>query len=191
MPDANLAATRGFRRPASRGDFAGGLATPSTAVAAHCLIGAWIIFGLFGRDPWKPDEAYTFGLVHSIVQSGDWIVPMLAGEPFMEKPPLFFASAAVFVQLFGNLFAPHDAARLATALYAGLTVLFAALTARKLYGADRGIACAVILIGCLGYLHSAHLLITDNALVAVRPRPPFRPADHFRRPRASGVRLRP
>jgi 4-amino-4-deoxy-L-arabinose transferase-like glycosyltransferase len=166
MTDANLAPTRGFPQSARHGGFDRGLAMPSAAVAAQCLIGAWIIFGLFGRDPWKPDEAYTFGLVHSIVQTGDWIVPTLAGEPFMEKPPLFFASAAMLVRLFGNLLAPHDAARLATALYCGLTILFAALTARKLYGNDRAMACALILIGCLGYLHAAHLLITDNALVA-------------------------
>lgn len=183
MADANLAAPRAFSPWASQG------VTVSTRLAAQCLIGAWIIFGLFARDPWKPDEAYTFGLVHSIVQTGNWTVPMLAGEPFVEKPPLFFVSAATFVQLFGNLFAPHDAARLATALYAGLTILFAALTARKLYGADRAIACALILIGCLGYLHSAHLLITDNALLAGIAIALYGLANLLERPGAGGIVL--
>ena len=52
--------------------------------------------GLLGRDPWKPDEAYSFGLVYHILQSGDWVIPTLAQEPFMEKPPLFYLTAALF-----------------------------------------------------------------------------------------------
>jgi len=136
------------------------------SLASYGVIAAWILFGLFGRDPWKPDEAYTFGLVNHILQTGDWVVPTLAGEPFMEKPPLFFVSAAMFVRLFGSLLTPHDAARLASALFVGLSLLFAALTACRLYGNDRALACALILVGCIGYLQPAHLLITDNALVA-------------------------
>src|SRR5436309_1561230 len=136
------------------------------SLASYGVIAAWILFGLFGRDPWKPDEAYTFGLVNHILQTGDWVVPTLAGEPFMEKPPLFFVSAAMFVRLFGSLLTPHDAARLASALFVGLSLLFAALTACRLYGNDRALACALILVGCIGDLQPAHLLITDNALVA-------------------------
>ena len=130
------------------------------------LLGAWLAAGLFGRDPWKPDEAYTFGLVHHIVASGDWVVPTLAGEPFMEKPPLFFVSAALFAQAFGAGLALPDAMRLACALYAGLTLLFVALAARELYGRDTAVAAALLLMGCIGYFHTAHLLVTDNALVA-------------------------
>ena len=58
----------------------------------------WIFPGLIGRDPWKPDEAYSFGLVYHILQTGDWVVPTLAGEPFMEKPPIFFLTAAFFAR---------------------------------------------------------------------------------------------
>lgn len=57
---------------------------------------AWILPGLIGHDPWKPDEAYSFGIVYHILQTGNWIVPTLAGEPFMEKPPLFYITAALF-----------------------------------------------------------------------------------------------
>jgi 4-amino-4-deoxy-L-arabinose transferase-like glycosyltransferase len=60
------------------------------------LCAVWIFTGLFPHDPWKPDEAYTFGLVLHILQTGDWVVPTLAGEPFMEKPPAFFVTAAAF-----------------------------------------------------------------------------------------------
>lgn len=130
------------------------------------VLAAWVGFGLIGHDPWKPDEAYTFGLVYHIVQSGDWLVPTLAGEPFVEKPPLFFVTAALFAQLFGGLLPLHDAARLASGFYVALTLLFSGLTARELYGPGRGFAAALLLAGCLGYLVHAHQLITDNTLVA-------------------------
>ena len=39
---------------------------------------AWTLLGLLGHDPWKPDEAHTFGVVYQMLQNGDWVVPMLA-----------------------------------------------------------------------------------------------------------------
>lgn len=123
------------------------------------LLAAWVLLGLFGRDPWKPDEAYSFGLVWHILQTGDWIVPTLGGEPFMEKPPLFYVTAALFAKLFGWLLPLHDAARLASAFYVGLTLWAVAKAARSP-------AAALWLVACLGYVHHAHLLITDNSLVA-------------------------
>src|ERR1700688_2852132 len=85
------------------------------ALFAFCL--SWLVLGLIGHDPWKPDEAYTLGLVYHIVHSGDWVVPALAGEPFIEKPPLYFVTAALFAKAFSWLVPLHDGARLATAFY--------------------------------------------------------------------------
>lgn len=130
------------------------------------VLAAWVLLGLAGHDPWKADEAYTFGLVWHILETGDWIVPTLGGEPFMEKPPVFFITAAAMAKLFGWLLPVHDAARLAAGLYTGLALLFAGLAARRLYGPGAGIAAALLLAACLGYVHHAHQLITDTALVA-------------------------
>jgi 4-amino-4-deoxy-L-arabinose transferase-like glycosyltransferase len=46
--------------------------------------------GLTGHDPWKQDEAYTFGIIRNMVASGDLVVPRVAADPFMEKPPAFY-----------------------------------------------------------------------------------------------------
>jgi 4-amino-4-deoxy-L-arabinose transferase-like glycosyltransferase len=139
------------------GEALGGFGAGTLVLA---LFAAWLLPGLFGHDPWKPDEAYTFGLVYHIVENGDWLVPTLAGEPFMEKPPLFFWTAALFARAFGGLMPLHDAARLASVFYAALTLVFTWLAA------DRRIAAPLLLAGCLGYLQHAHQLITDNALLA-------------------------
>ncbi len=167
MIDVNTGVARdGFWRGALPDGFSISTAVSGRRLALYSLIGAWMLFGLFGRDPWKPDEAYTFGIVNHIVQTGDWVVPRLAGEPFMEKPPLFFFTSATFVELLGDVLSPPDAARLATAFYVGLTLLFAGLAASTLYGRARALPCVVILIGCIGYLHPAHLLFTDHAMLA-------------------------
>lgn len=132
-------------------------------VSLLCL--AWILPGLIGHDPWKPDEAYTFGLVYSILHGGSWVVPTLAGEPFMEKPPIFYLTAAATAWLFSPPLALHDAARLATGFYMALTFLFTGLTGRELYGKNYGAVSALLLLGCFGLVVRSHQLITDVALL--------------------------
>lgn len=133
---------------------------------AAALAALWLLPGLFGHDPWKPDEAYTFGLVLHVLQTGDWVVPTLAGEPFLEKPPIFFVTAALFAKLFGAFLPLHDAARLATAFYMGLTFLFIALSARRLYGPGMAGPAVLLLAGSIGLIDRGHQLITDTAQLA-------------------------
>ena len=132
-------------------------------LALLCLV--WLGTGLIGHDPWKSDDAISFGLIYSMLQNGDWLVPTLAGEPFMDKPPLFYWTAALFAKLFSSLLPLHDGARLASGFYSALTLLFIGLAGRKLYGENRGWAAVTILIGCLGMLVRAHEMITDLALL--------------------------
>src|SRR6185503_1195136 len=99
---------------------------------------AWIIPGLVGHDPWKPDEAHTFGVVYEIIRGGSWVVPSLAGEPFLDKPPLFYLTAAATAQLFSIVLPLHDGARLATGLWMAVTFAFTALAGREFYGARYG-----------------------------------------------------
>ncbi len=130
------------------------------------LCALWIFPGLIGRDPWKPDEAYGFGLVYHILQTGDWVVPTLAGEPFMEKPPIFFLTAAFFAHIFQAWLPLHDGARMATAFYMALTFLVVGLSARELYSAGKGWLAVLVLMGCIGLVDRGHLMITDIAQLA-------------------------
>lgn len=139
--------------------------TPATAVTLGLLCLIWLLTGLIGHDPWKPEDAYSFGIIYSMLQSGNWLVPTLAGEPFMSNPPLYYWTAALFAKLFSPLLSLHDGARLASGFYGALTLLFLGLSGRKLYGENRGWAAAVILIGSLGMLVRAHQIITDMALL--------------------------
>lgn len=140
--------------------------TPAKAFLLGLLCLIWLGTGLVGHDPWKPDEVSGFGLIYSMLQNGDWLAPTIAGEPFMDKPPLFYWTAALFAKLFSPLLPLHDGARLASGFYTALTLLFVGLAGRKLYGENRGWAAVIILIGCLGMLVSAHQMTTDLALLA-------------------------
>ena len=126
----------------------------------------WIVPGIFGRDPWKADEPYTVALVSDMLRTGDWTVPSLTGETFLEKPPLVYLTAAGFGLLLSPPLQMHEAARLATVLFMSITVLFLALTARELYGRESGAAAAILLIGCVHLQTTAHKLITDVGMLA-------------------------
>ena len=64
-------------------NFALPLALPFLAL----LVFAYLLPGLVGHDPWKPEDAIGIGIVHQMLEHGQWIVPHLAGEPFLEDGP--------------------------------------------------------------------------------------------------------
>ena len=130
------------------------------------ICAAWILPGLIGHDPWKPDEVSTFGLVYHILQGGSWIAPMLTGEPYIDDPPLFVLTAALLAHIFSPLLELHDGARLAAGLYVALAFAFTAGAGRELHGRGRGWVATLILLGSPGLLIRGHLMIPDTALLA-------------------------
>lgn len=133
-------------------------------IALLCL--AWIVPGLVGHDPWKPDEAFTFGVVYELLKGGSWVVPHLAGEVFLHEPPFYHLTAAASAILFSPLLPLHDAARLATGFYMGLAIVFCGLASRELHGVRHGLIAVLLLIGCFGLVVRSHQLITDIAAFA-------------------------
>jgi len=162
------------------------LVTQRSLLAALLCI-AWILPGLIGHDPWKPDEAHTFGVVYEILRGGSWVVPALAGEPFLDKPPLFYLTAAAMAKLFSFALPLHDAARLATGLWMAITFAFTAVAGRELYGVRYGAISALLLLGCFGFVMRAHLLIADMALLAGFAMSYYGFAAALRRPRLGGL----
>ena len=129
-----------------------------------CL--AWLIPGLVGHAPWKSDEAATFGIVYHILQTGEWLVPTLAGEPDLSFGPLYYWTAALFAKLFSWALPVYDAARLASGFYMALTLAATAMAARELYGPSMPRLALALLIGSVGLLIHAHEMATDTALLA-------------------------
>jgi 4-amino-4-deoxy-L-arabinose transferase-like glycosyltransferase len=133
--------------------------------AIAILVCIWLIPGLIGHDPWKADEPYSFGMVYHIITTGDWVVPTVAGEPFMEKPPLFYITASILARIVSPFLPLHDGARLACAFYMAITFAFTALAARELFGKGYGRIAVLILMGSIGLVNHAHKLMTDVSLL--------------------------
>lgn len=90
-------------------------ALPRVVLLAICLIFA--ATGLFGRDPWKNEDAAGFGVMYTLAHGGlsDWLQPNVFGRPMPDDGPLMYWLGALSIRLFGALLGAPDAARLVTA----------------------------------------------------------------------------
>jgi len=131
---------------------------------ALCLL--YLLPGMVGHDPWKPDDAIHFGVAYSLLSGGDWLTPHLAGQPFLNNPPLYYWVAALCGKLFGGLLPLHDAIRLASALFG--IILFAAIggTAHRLFGEKAGSMATLVMLGSLGLVVHLHDTQPQIALLA-------------------------
>jgi len=132
---------------------------------------AYLLPGVLGHDPWKQDETYTFGIIQHMLETGDWVVPTNAGAPFMEKPPLYAWVATSLAWLLQRVMPLHDAARLASALFAALGFAFTARAARVASGAAswfdaRVIGPVALCASTLVVVKHVHDMMTDVALFA-------------------------
>jgi 4-amino-4-deoxy-L-arabinose transferase-like glycosyltransferase len=131
------------------------------------LCTAWILLGLFGHDPWKPDDATALGIAYDMIKQGDWIVPHLAGTPVPDRPPLFYAFAAATATVFRDFFPPHDGARIAVGLALGGTMWLLSLAGREVYGRAFRWLPALLFIGSIGLWDRGHQLSPEiGALLA-------------------------
>ncbi|MGE5169179.1 MAG: ArnT family glycosyltransferase [Rudaea sp.] len=125
------------------------------------LVFAWIALGLTGHDPWKFEDATTFGIAWEMAQRGDYVVPHLAGEVYLRNPPLVPALAALSERLFSPPLEPFDAARIAAGAALAVALLFTALAGGELSGPRNRWLPVLILIGSVGLWDRAHVLSAE------------------------------
>lgn len=141
-------------------------ASVTRAVVLLLLVIAYLVPGLLGHDPWKADEPYTFGVVHHMLRSGDWIVPAVGGEPFVEKPPLYYWMAGATAMAASSWLPLHDAARLASPIFVVLSLAAAAGAARLCWGEGAGALSVLLFLGTLGLESHAQRMQVDLAMLA-------------------------
>ena len=124
-------------------------------------------FGLIGAD--EPRYAQV---AREMLQRHDWITPVLYGQPWLEKPPLYYWQAMIAYSIFG---VSDWAARLPSVLNATLLVLAIYIFLRRfrpgfdLAGFDLarfdldGALIAASSVGMIGYARAASM---DMALTA-------------------------
>ncbi len=164
------------------------LALPRTALFALCLL--YILPGLFGRDPWKTDDAAGFGIMWTMAHGAwqDWIWPNIVGLPMPDKGPLTFWIGALCIKLFGWLIGDALAARISTVLFfllGSLSVWYATyLLGRRNeaqplklafggqpeaidFGRTLADGALLIYLGCLGLLLQTHETSAEALQVAL------------------------
>lgn len=98
--------------------------------------------GFGARDPWPPDEPRFALIAKEMVETGQWLIPHIAGELYADKPPLFFWVVAGFYQLTESL----RVALFLPALLAALGVLVMVYDlARRLWSGMAGVYAAAAL----------------------------------------------
>jgi 4-amino-4-deoxy-L-arabinose transferase-like glycosyltransferase len=114
-------------------------------------------FGLIGAD--EPRYAQV---AREMLQRHDWITPVLGGQPWLEKPPLYYWQAMLACSVFG---VSDWAARLPSAIDATLMVLAVYFFLRRF---RRGFELdgALITASCAGIIGYARAASTDMALAA-------------------------
>ena len=153
------------------------------------LCAAWIVLGLIGHDPWKPDDAVSFGVAYDMLLQGDWTLPHIAGVAQPDRPPLFYAFAAGTARALQPVLPLHDGARVAAGIWLALTLWLLALTGRELYGRAFRWLPALIFVGCVGLWDRGHQLSADVGVLALDALALYALALALRRPAASGVLL--
>ncbi|MCD4654424.1 glycosyltransferase family 39 protein [bacterium] len=129
------------------------------------ILGLLVCFtGIFDRDLWTPDEPRVAAMSLEMSRNGNYIVPHLAGQPFVEKPPLYYAAAGITIKLLAELTSITGAVRLSTALWGLGVLIFTVLISRHLIGGKSGILSFAILATMAGFVENFHWIRVDAAL---------------------------
>ncbi|MEC5388341.1 hypothetical protein VVD49_21590 [Uliginosibacterium sp. H3] len=135
---------------------------------------AYILPGNVGHAPWRGDDVVHIATTASMLHSGDWLVPRIAGVAFLDTPPLHYWLGSLTGILLGWLLPLHDAIRLASvaALAFGLWALreavkrFVPAEAPAIHSGNATVLVALASMGLLIHAHEAQPLITLFATVA-------------------------
>lgn len=103
-------------------------ALPRWLLLTLCIV--YAAFGLFGRDPWKNEDAAGFGVMWTMAQGGlhDWLLPNLVGKFITSDGPLGYWLGSLAIRAL-----PWVDASNASRVYAG--VLFCVASAFVWYAA--------------------------------------------------------
>jgi 4-amino-4-deoxy-L-arabinose transferase-like glycosyltransferase len=109
----------------------------------------------------EPDEGRYAQIPREMLQAGDWVVPTLQGQPYLDKPPLFYWMVMLAYSVLGC----HDwVARLVPALALHGTVLLTYVMGRRLVGGRAAFWGALLLAVSPGFLGMGRLLLLDGLL---------------------------
>jgi 4-amino-4-deoxy-L-arabinose transferase-like glycosyltransferase len=125
------------------------------------VVPAVLLYPCMAFPLFEPDEGRYAQVPREMLQRGEWVVPHLQGQPYLDKPPLFYWLVMLSYRLFGA----HDwAARLVPALAVHGTILLAYLFGRRSFG-DRAAFWGAAALGLApAFAGMGRLLVLDGVL---------------------------
>ena len=144
-----------------------GAADPDRRVRAGSLLlvillPAALLYPTLGFHLLEPDEGRYAQIPKEMLAAGEWVVPTLQGEPYLDKPPLMYWLVTLSYRAFG---VSPAAARLVPAVCVHLTVLAVYLIGRRSVGQRAALWAALLLSVAPGFVSVARLLVLDGLLV--------------------------
>ena len=128
------------------------------------LATASLAAGFMAMPFWDEDEPRFAAIARTMVETGNWVVPMFNGELAVDKPVLMHWCMALGFSAFGfNEFA----ARLPSAVAALLTALALLRAGTRWFNPATGVTAALAYLGCLLVAIEAHAATPDAILVAL------------------------
>jgi 4-amino-4-deoxy-L-arabinose transferase-like glycosyltransferase len=117
--------------------------------------------GIGLRDPWPADEPRFALIARDMVASGRWLVPLVGGDLYADKPPLYFWLMAFALQLTGSLRLAFLVPSLLSAL--GCVILVYDL-ARRLWTRETGLIAGTLLLLTVQFVWQARQAQIDATL---------------------------
>src|SRR6185295_3012081 len=125
------------------------------------LLPGVLLYPALGFALFEPDETRYAQLPREMLQRGEWIVPTLQTEPYLDKPPLFYWLVMLSYSVFGF----HDwAARLVPALAVQGCIVVGYLFGRRFLGERPAFWGALLLALMPGFVGMGRLLVLDGVL---------------------------
>jgi len=133
---------------------------PRWALLAFLALGLALAFQ-GSRGIWRPDEGYYLTVASQMARTGDWLVPRLNVNIFLEKPPLTYWGALVGFKLLG---VNGWGGRLFNGLCFFLTVLLVALLGRRLWGRRVGFTAGAVYLTLSLPFFASNIITPDTPL---------------------------
>ncbi len=130
---------------------------PVLLLAAALALG----FDLGGYPLFDPDEGRNAEVAREMAETNDYVLPHLDGLPYLDKPIVYFAAAAVAMEALGPT---ETAARLPAYLFTLATLIVVAWFGTRRWGPDAGWLAALALATMPLVLAYARTTIMDSAL---------------------------
>ena len=122
----------------------------------------WLI-GTLDRGAWTPDEPREADIAWRMSMQSHWVLPHLASQPFLEKPPLSYWMSAESMHLFG---ASVRAARAPNLLYAAIVALAMGALGLAMDGVAAAMVAALVASTAITAFRVTMWLAPDACLLA-------------------------